>query len=333
MASQISWLDASADEHRRVREIVQLFSQRETQDELGGRRIVVTLSDALFPGTSVLHSRARYLLFVPWFAQMAAPKKDGPGWLDWYERQMIQAFLDDDTVDDADRLAGLIGREAGPTVKQLPSTVEGALLSEPTAQLVESFAGPVQPLALDRRQSVVPGRRDQRIADAAQFVEQSLVLLTMEAERLPCIGDHGLEMLRLTRAHVRNSEVLPLGEVVLCDDEQPDRLDNEVLIEQLYHVVRPSPGAPSALRLEQLTADVDPKCLDVFHDGRPETGHARPVGRADLPVRIDPPDQRCERAVVAECGSEALGADEPGDLIDLSLHPLDRRLDFLDGDP
>lgn len=122
MVSQIAWLDASSDEHRRVREIVQLFSQRETQDELGGRRIVVTLSDALFPGTSVLHSRARYLLIVPWFAKVAASKKDAAGWFDWLERRMIQAFLDDDTVDAADRLVGLIGRDAGPKVKQLPST-------------------------------------------------------------------------------------------------------------------------------------------------------------------------------------------------------------------
>ena len=122
MTSQIAWLDASADEQRRVREIVQLFSQHETQDELGGRRIVVTLSDALFPGTSVLHSRARYLLFIPWFAKIAARKKDALGWFEWLERQMIQAFLDDDTVDRADRLVGLIGREAGPKVKQLPST-------------------------------------------------------------------------------------------------------------------------------------------------------------------------------------------------------------------
>jgi hypothetical protein len=122
MTSTIAWLDASADEQRRVREIVQLFSQRETQDELGGRRIVVTLSDALFPGTSVLHSRARYVLFIPWFAKVAAPKKDPRGWFEWLERQMIKAFLDDTDVEEADRLAGLIGREAGPKVKQLPSS-------------------------------------------------------------------------------------------------------------------------------------------------------------------------------------------------------------------
>jgi hypothetical protein len=122
MTSVVAWLDASADEQRRVREIVQLFSQRETQDELGGRRIVVTLSDALFPGTSVLQSRARYLLFVPWFAKTAASWKDPVGGFEWLERQMIKEFLADTTVADSDRLVGLIGREAGPKVKQLPSS-------------------------------------------------------------------------------------------------------------------------------------------------------------------------------------------------------------------
>jgi hypothetical protein len=122
MTSLVAWLDASAAEQRRVREIVQLFSQHETQDELGGRRIVVTLSDALFPGTSVLHSRARYLLFIPWFAKLAATKKDPVSWFEWLERKMIQTFLDDTTVQAVDRLVGLIGRDAGPKVRQLPSS-------------------------------------------------------------------------------------------------------------------------------------------------------------------------------------------------------------------
>jgi hypothetical protein len=121
MSSSVAWLDASAEEQRRVREIVSLFSQRETQDELGGRRIVVALSDALFPGTSVLHSRARYVLFIPWFVKLSATKKNPPGWFEWLERQMIQSFLEDDEVPDEDRLVGLIGRDAGPKVQQLPS--------------------------------------------------------------------------------------------------------------------------------------------------------------------------------------------------------------------
>ena len=41
VAATISSLDASAEEQRKVREIVSMFSQSGTQDEMGGRRIVV----------------------------------------------------------------------------------------------------------------------------------------------------------------------------------------------------------------------------------------------------------------------------------------------------
>lgn len=119
MTSRVAWLDASADEQRRVREVVQLFAQRETLDEMGGRRIVIALSDTLFPGTSQLHSRARYVLFIPWLCQIAASKKDRLGWLDWLERRLITSFLDTDGID----AAGLVGLDAGPAVKQLPSSM------------------------------------------------------------------------------------------------------------------------------------------------------------------------------------------------------------------
>lgn len=130
VTSTLAWLDASVEEQRRVREIVQLFSLKESQDELGGRRIVVAIADALFPGTSVLHSRARYLLFIPWFAKAVARWKDPLKAFENLERKMIQAFLDDQTVDAADRLEGLIGRVAGPRVRQLPSTADWTALDE-----------------------------------------------------------------------------------------------------------------------------------------------------------------------------------------------------------
>lgn len=130
MTALISWLDASPDEQRRVREIVQLFSQKETQDELGGRRIVVALSDLLFPGTSVLHSRARYLFFIPWFCQEAVAKKDPAAHLDWMERYLIKVFLDEQDLPPEQVREGLIGLQAGPKVKQLPSTAYWTALIE-----------------------------------------------------------------------------------------------------------------------------------------------------------------------------------------------------------
>ncbi len=122
MASSIGWLDASPAEQRRVQEIVRMFSQSETTDELGGRQVFVVLSDSMFPGTSVLQGRARYLLFIPWLCKRAAARTKPRASLDRMERELILAFLADQSVDDANRLSGLIGREAREKVKQLPST-------------------------------------------------------------------------------------------------------------------------------------------------------------------------------------------------------------------
>ena len=54
-----AWLDYSEADQRRAREIIAMFSQQESRDELGLGRIRDVLSDTLFPGTSVLLTRAR----------------------------------------------------------------------------------------------------------------------------------------------------------------------------------------------------------------------------------------------------------------------------------
>lgn len=45
-------------------------------DELGLLSIHQAVADRLFPGTSVLHTRLRYALFVPWLMQMAAGSRN-----------------------------------------------------------------------------------------------------------------------------------------------------------------------------------------------------------------------------------------------------------------
>jgi len=52
-------------------DVVDLFRERDTVDEIGVGAIRHTISDILFPGTSTLHTRIRYVLFVPWLADMA----------------------------------------------------------------------------------------------------------------------------------------------------------------------------------------------------------------------------------------------------------------------
>ena len=55
-------------------EVVDLFKEEGTVDELGIGSIRDALADSMFPGTSVLHTRLRYVLFIPWLMEQAAHK-------------------------------------------------------------------------------------------------------------------------------------------------------------------------------------------------------------------------------------------------------------------
>jgi len=104
-----------------MREIVNLFSERESRDELGIGQVRDALSDLLWPGTSTLFTRARYFLFIPWCYRAAAEaRKDidkAAALTDQNERRLIRALLDSGEKD------GVIGGSVGPTLKNLPSTL------------------------------------------------------------------------------------------------------------------------------------------------------------------------------------------------------------------
>ena len=104
----LAWLDYSETDQRRAREIVAMFSQRESRDELGIGRIRDALSDTLFPGTSFLLTRARYLLFVPWlYREGARLGHSGPRLTQWVERRERQLI---GALHRGGDLEGLIGR-------------------------------------------------------------------------------------------------------------------------------------------------------------------------------------------------------------------------------
>lgn len=117
----IGWLDTSSDEQRRMRELIALFAQSESRDELGIGQVRDAFSDLLFPGTSVIQTRARYFLFIPWiFRDSAQRGRSGPqlkAWADRQERRLVESLRD------TGQLEGLIGRRAGPAVKTLPSAI------------------------------------------------------------------------------------------------------------------------------------------------------------------------------------------------------------------
>ena len=118
MTSLISWFDASTEENSKMRELVKLFGTPETTDDLGMGQLRDAISNSLFPGTSVLHLGARYMLLVPWAYQTAHRSTRNPDELrkrsEESERQLI-GRLKELKVD------SYIGRDAGRNVQQLPS--------------------------------------------------------------------------------------------------------------------------------------------------------------------------------------------------------------------
>lgn len=119
MPSTLAWLDHSDFERRKAIEVIKLFEERGTVDELGVGTVRDAISDLLFPGTSVLQPRARYFFIIPWVylhleakrvpsAEIAAKARSA-------ETDLIELIL---ASDDSQ---GAIGGRARKKLKLLPS--------------------------------------------------------------------------------------------------------------------------------------------------------------------------------------------------------------------
>jgi hypothetical protein len=64
--SAFVWLDYSERERRKMLDVVDLFREHDTRDELGVGSVRDAFADMLFPGTSTIMTRARYFLIVAW---------------------------------------------------------------------------------------------------------------------------------------------------------------------------------------------------------------------------------------------------------------------------
>lgn len=121
MPSSVAWMDTSARELRQAHEIIRLFEDKEGRDELGIGTVRDALSNALFPGTSVLLTRARYFLFIPWIYTLAAERAPTDeafaGIVEKLERDLVDQLIRENAGD------GIIGARAGRNVQNLPSTL------------------------------------------------------------------------------------------------------------------------------------------------------------------------------------------------------------------
>lgn len=126
MASTFGWLDQDDAQRKAMLSVVELFKDEGTVDELGIGAVRDFFADSLFPGTSVLLTRARYLVMIPWLlrATCATSKDPAAGLvhLRQLEGRLIHSLLNGGETD------GVIGRQAKEKLKRMPSTAYWAAL-------------------------------------------------------------------------------------------------------------------------------------------------------------------------------------------------------------
>lgn len=62
---QLGWVDYSRQERETIKELLKILGDSSSLDELGVGIVRDRISDLLYPGTSVLHTRAKYYILIP----------------------------------------------------------------------------------------------------------------------------------------------------------------------------------------------------------------------------------------------------------------------------
>ena len=73
--SAFLWLDYSERERRKMLEVIDLFKEHDTRDELGIGAVRDAFADQFFPGTTTIMTRVRYFLLVAWTYQRLEAKR------------------------------------------------------------------------------------------------------------------------------------------------------------------------------------------------------------------------------------------------------------------
>jgi hypothetical protein len=120
MSSLVSWLDFSEQERLKMIEVVSLFKERDTRDEMGLGQIRDGFADLFFPGTTTLQTRARYFLFVPWiyryYEQRGEPSASIERKVRKREIALIWALKDMNED-------GVIGQVSGASLHRFPASI------------------------------------------------------------------------------------------------------------------------------------------------------------------------------------------------------------------
>lgn len=104
-------------------EVVNLFREKGTLDELGFGVIRDAFADHFFPGTSTIQTRARYFLFLPWIYLKLEADRVASAHIDQQARRWQAQLAQSLAAGGQGESAGVIGIQAGERLQRPPSVV------------------------------------------------------------------------------------------------------------------------------------------------------------------------------------------------------------------
>jgi hypothetical protein len=119
--SEFVWLDYSEKERRKMIELVDLFKEHDTRDELGIGSVRDAFADQLFPGTSTIMTRAKYFLLVAWTYQRLEKQRVNSELFSARARRAETDLIE--VIATSEDNEGNIGKLAKTALKRLPSSV------------------------------------------------------------------------------------------------------------------------------------------------------------------------------------------------------------------
>jgi len=120
-SSTISWLDFSESDRRNMVQVISMFKQRDTRDEMGLAQIRDGFAEMFFPGTTTIQTRARYFLFVPWSYRILEKRKTPSFKVEERMRYIeLQAM---EQLEKSGETQGVIGQRSGKNLQRFPSSI------------------------------------------------------------------------------------------------------------------------------------------------------------------------------------------------------------------
>ena len=120
---KVGWIDFSSKVREIAMAVIDLMKENGAVDELGIGVVRDRLADILFPGTSTIQTRAKYLFIVPWC--MIEAEKNFKNKVDYLKRlnnietDVIKALI----KNEPSNTTGIIGKDSIGTLKRKPSEI------------------------------------------------------------------------------------------------------------------------------------------------------------------------------------------------------------------